>query len=438
MRIDLKRQGPLLLFILILALLYANGISRTEQSSDFSDYYLAAQNFIQGKDLYSLDALSEVVKDFESGKLKIEQIFEPSVFLSLKARIDNVGSYIYPPTFAFLLIPLTLFDFATASSIFFTINCIALGFSLFLIAGFFGKEKNYLFLSAVLLLCLRFLENHQNNNQVGFILLFLILASVMTQKDWASGALLSLAIVIKITPAAFLFYFLFKKRYLVIVYTLLFGIAWVALPAVLDPEFTLRMNETWYNLVLEKYLQSPALRAWKNNQSLNSTLSKYFLSYADLLNQSKFGMPFLSLTVTQVKAIAAALTLGISAPYLYRSFKGASDAFVLSGLFFFSVIFSGISWIHAFVFLLFPTAFAVSKIWPRSENILPSWEEWRKGFSRNKAAAVYILLAVLVLILHRSIIGGAVEDALLMVSFLLYISLIQYACLFFLDEKESG
>ncbi|TGL58781.1 glycosyltransferase family 87 protein [Leptospira sarikeiensis] len=434
MRIDLKKSGPIFIFILFLGILFANGFSRTGQSSDFSDYYEASRNFKLGKDLYSLDALSEVVKDFESGKLKIDQIFDPEVFFRIKAKVENVGSYIYPPTFAFLLIPISHFEFETASAIFFTINFFALIGSLFLIGRLLGKEKAFLFLSAVLLLCLRFVENHQNNNQVGFLLLFLILISISVQKDWLSGLVLSLAIVIKITPAAFLFYFLYKKRPMVILYTILFAMGWIALPALYDPEFTWKMNQTWYDLVLDKYMKSPALRAWKNNQSLNSTLSKYFLPYSDLLNQGRFGMPFISLTVNQVKAISAILSLGIAGPYLYKVYKGASEGFVLSGLFFFSIIFSGISWIHAFVFLLFPTAFALSKLWPKEEEPFVQWNLWKEKFLEHRSSTIFVLVSFLVLIMNRSFIGNIAEEAILMFSFLLYTSLIQYFSLFRSDR----
>ncbi|TGK03969.1 DUF2029 domain-containing protein [Leptospira semungkisensis] len=437
MRIDLKKHWPILLFILFLGLLYTNGFSRTGQSSDFSDYYEASRNFRIQKDLYSLDVLSEVVQDFESGKFKMEQIFEPSVFLSLKARIENVGSYIYPPTFAFLLIPFSYLEFETASAIFFTLNFISLVGSLFLIGRLLGKQRSFLFLSATLLLSLRFVENHQNNNQVGFLLLFLILLSVSSKRDWLSGLLLSLAIIIKITPAAFLFYFLYKRRYAVIAYTLVFAMVWLALPALLFPEFTWKMNQTWYNLVLEKYMKSPALRAWKNNQSLSSTLSKYFLSYSDLLNQGRFGMPFVNLTVAQVKAMALVLTLGISGPFLYRVYKGASEGFVLSGLFFFSVIFSGISWIHAFVFLLFPIGYALSQLWMDEQEDGFVWEKWKNRILSFKAASLFTLIAIFVLLMNRGTIGNTAEEALLMFSFLLYTSLIQYACTFYIDRARS-
>lgn len=434
MRIDLKKSGPVLVFFLFLAFLYANGFSRTDQSSDFSDYYEASRNFKQGKDLYSLDALSEVVQEFESGKLKIDQIFDPEIFFRIKAKVENVGSYIYPPTFAFLLIPISGLPFQVASGIFFTINFIALVLSLLLIGKLLNKERSFLFLSAVLLLSLRFVENHQNNNQVGFLLLLLILISVSVQKDWLSGLVLSLAIVIKITPAAFLFYFLYKKRPMVIVYTVIFALGWIALPALYNPEFTWKMNQTWYELVLDKYLKSPALRAWKNNQSLNSTLSKYFLAYSDLLNQGRFGMPFAILTVNQVKIISGILSLGIVGPYLYKVYKGASETFVLSGLFFFSVIFSGISWIHAFTFLLFPTAFALSKLWPEHGEPLLNWEKWKVKLSEYRSATIFISISILVLLLNRSFIGNVAEEAILMFSFLLYTSLIQYVCIFYSDR----
>lgn len=436
MRIDLRRRGPLFLFLSLLIFLFLNGISRISVSSDFKDYFEASKNFSAHKDLYDLDVLDELVQELESGKLDLKDIFKPEVFVRLQTKMDNVGAYIYPPTFAFLLSPLSYLEYPVASGIFFALNFAAMVASLFLIAGFLGREKKFLFLTCLVFLCYRFIENHQNNNQVGFILLFLVLSAVSVKKDWLAGLLLSLAIVIKITPAAFLFYFLVKKRYSVIFYTLGFGILWVVLPAIADPAFTWKMNGTWYELVLEKYLKSPALRAWKNNQSLSSTIAKYFLPYADIMNQGRFGMPFWELNVKQVKWILTLSTLGISTPYLYKAYKGASDGFLLSGLFFFSVMFSGISWVHAFVFLLFPTAFVLSSFWPVEER-LPNLAEWGEVLQKNKAAVIFLILALLVLLLNRSFIGSTAEEKLMMFSYLFYICFIQYLCLFFLRPERT-
>ncbi|EQA35962.1 PF09594 family protein [Leptospira inadai serovar Lyme str. 10] len=437
MRIDLRKRGPLLLFITLLAYLLLNGLSHVSQDTDFKDYFEASKNFRIQKDLYDLDVLEELTKELKSGKLNLNDILKPEIFLRLQAKMDNVGAYIYPPTFAFLLIPLSFSEYEVSSAVFFCLNFGALVASLLLIGKFLKRDGQFLFLTAVVLLCFRFIENHQNNNQVGFILIFLILSSVTVKKDWLAGLLLALAIVIKITPAVFLFYFLVKRRYSVLFYALGFGALWAFLPAFFEPSFTWNMNQTWYELVLEKYLKSPAIRAWKNNQSLSSTLAKYFLQYADIMNQGRFGMPLVELTLNQIKWIGNILSIGIAAPYLYRAYKGASDGFLLSGLFFFSVLFSGISWIHAFVFLLFPTAFALSGFWPRTERF-PNREEWKSLFGKNKSVGTYLILSFAVLLLNRAIIGSAAEELLMMFSFLFYISVIQYFCIFFIESKNNS
>ncbi|PJZ70914.1 hypothetical protein CH373_06745 [Leptospira perolatii] len=434
MRTVFEKRIPLLLFSFLLVFLYISGIGKVSQTSDFKDYFQASQNFRDKKDLYNLDVLEDLRSEFESGKLDFKDIFQPEVFEKLKARMDNVGAYIYPPTFAFLLVPISFFPYEVASGIFFTLNFLALLGSLYLISKILHRENQYLFLSLAVLLSVRFIENHQNNNQVGLLLLFLILSSVVSKKDWLSGLLLGLAIVIKVTPAAFLFYFLFKKRYGAIFYTIGFAVLWACLPALSDPGFTWNMNRTWYELVLEKYLKSPMLRAWKNNQSLNATLAKYFLPYSDIMNQGRFGMPFIDLTVFQVKWIGNLLTLTIAGPYLYKVYKGASEAFVLSGLFFFSVLFSGISWIHAFVFLIFPAAYILGTVWPKDDSI-PKLETWKD--KRNRSSFVFLSMSLFILLANRSLIGSGTEEKLLMFSYLLYTSLIQYFCLFFISPGDT-
>lgn len=191
---------------LIFSLFFINGILKSENRSDFRDYYNASIRFTQGNNLYNLDQIEEILTKLRSGEIKIEEIFTPKVFLQLKDMMEGVGSYIYPPTFAFLLIPISLFPYEVASAIFLTLNFLALLGSLYILSVRFHRKGNLLFVIVLCILNLRFLENHQNNNQVSLILIFLILTSVHTNKDWLSGFLLSLAIVIKLTPGAFYFF----------------------------------------------------------------------------------------------------------------------------------------------------------------------------------------------------------------------------------------
>ncbi|OLY62601.1 hypothetical protein BWD12_19120 [Leptospira santarosai serovar Bananal] len=435
--------------VLFFLLLFINGISKSGNRSDFRDYYNASVRFTQGNNLYNLDRIDEILEKLRSGEIKIEEAFTPKVFLQLKDMMEGLGSYIYPPTFAFLLIPISFFPYEVASGIFLTLNFLALLGSLYILSIRFHRKGNLVFWVVLCLLNLRFLENHQNNNQVGFILIFLILVSVHTDKDWLSGFLLALAFVIKLTPGAFVLFFLMQKRYRAVFYTFVFTLFWIFLPCLYAPSFTIEMTLTWKQLVLDNYLRSPLFRAWKNNQSLNATLAKYFLGYADILNQSRLGYPILELSESVVKGMYSVFSLILVIPFFWKVFARRNVESTLGCLFVFSVVFSGISWVHAFVFLLYPSAILLDRVWSFVEySILPVWKDGTgsflkrgihsmKGiFKNDKVSFCFALGSVLILLCNRSIIGGVVEERLMMASYLLYFAVFQYVLLLFALKDE--
>ncbi len=430
--------------VLFFSLFFINGIFKSENRSDFRDYYNASIRFTQENNLYNLDQIEVILAKLRSGEIKIEEIFTPKVFLQLKDMMEGVGSYIYPPTFAFLLIPISLFPYGIASAIFLTLNFLALLGSLYILSIRFHRKGNLLFIIGLCILNLKFLENHQNNNQVSLILIFLILTSVHTNKNWLSGFLLSLAIVIKLTPGAFLLFFLMQKRYWAIFYTFVFVLFWILLPCLYAPSFTIEMTLTWKQLILDNYLKSPLFRAWKNNQSLNATLAKYFLNYADVLNQSRFGYPLQELNELVVKGMYYIFSLVLVIPFFWKVFTKRNVELTLGCLFVFSIVFSGISWIHSFVFLLYPSGILLDRIWSFTEySVLPFWKTSSNPlpkriinsikliFEKDKVSFYFIASSVLILLFNRSILGNGLEEKLMMASYLLYFAIFQYVLLLF-------
>ncbi|EMY78432.1 PF09594 family protein [Leptospira weilii serovar Ranarum str. ICFT] len=437
--------------VLFFSLFFINGISKSGNRSDFRDYYNASVRFTQGNNLYNLDRIDEIFAKLRSGEIKIEEAFTPKVFLQLKDMMEGLGSYIYPPTFAFLLIPISFFPYEVASGVFLTLNFLALLGSLYILSVRFHRKGNFVFLVVLCILNLRFLENHQNNNQVGLILIFLILASVHSSRDWLSGFLLALAIVIKLTPGAFVLFFLIQKRYRAVFYTLAFVCFWIFLPCLYAPSFTIEMTLTWKQLILDNYLKSPLFRAWKNNQSLNATLAKYFLSYADVLNQSRFGYPLQELNESVVKGMYSILSLALVIPFFRMVFTKRNVEFTLGCLFVFSIVFSGISWVHAFVFLLYPSAILLDRVWSFGErSILPVWETKTGSFlkksldsvniifKKDKVSFFFITGFLLILFCNRSVVGNAVEERLMMASYLLYFAIFQYVLLLLALKYEPA
>lgn len=404
---------------LLLLLLLVQSVGRASNKSDFHDYYTASQLFYGQKDLYNIESIETLREE-----IKLEDIFKPENFKKLEALKGNVGTYIYPPLFAFLLIPLGWLSYPTGATIFILVNFICLLASLFLITKLISIKHPFSVLFFTLAINYRYLESHVSNNQVAFILILLMLLAVYVKNDALSGILLSLAIIIKITPAIFLFYFLYKRQFKRFAYTFLFAGIWTLLPSIYSHEYNLHSLGNWYELVLNNAMKNPAFRSWKNNQSLIATIAKYFMVGADPLNQALFAMPFISLGAKTITYLFYFFSLLIGIPFLYRLKSGFKDAELISILFILSVIFSGISWVHSFVVLLFPIAYLISRI----------FEDQILGAKRK----VFIFICVLTIVTARSIIGSTLEGVFLMFSILLYTSLGFYFLLLKINSGDSN
>jgi glycosyltransferase involved in cell wall biosynthesis len=394
---------------ILLAILAWNSISQSKKSSDFQDYYQAAIQFLLLEDIYAIEGVQEA-----QGKItSINDIFLPENAALLDKLINHTGSYIYPPTFAFLLIPISSMQYELAALLFTIFNYSALLLSLFLIYRWVGRKWEpsvwWWSLGLALLLSFRFLENHSNNNQVAFLLFLLIIASITIKQNWISGLLLSLAIAIKLTPAVFLVYFFWKKRYSALGWTMIFLTGWILLPGIYSWDDNIRYLLSWNDLVLQSAMKTPLFRAWKNNQSIIATLAKYFLPFADPTNQATYRMPWIQLGTKTVYSIFYTIFVLFGLALLRSLFftnQKPSKEKVLSLLFILSVLFSGIAWLHSFSFLLFP--------------FLILFKEYLEGgFSPNEKKGL-LLIVILFLLPNHNFIGGSAESFLFMISIFAY------------------
>jgi hypothetical protein len=403
--------GRIVLFS-ILALFLGNSLSRVSQKSDFLDYYHASERWKTSENLYKFDVAFELQKTVK----KWEDLFLPENAKLLSELQNQTATYIYPPLFSFLLLPLTYVSEKSASGIHSFINFLALCGIIYLFAKpnrFQIKIKNIEWiLVLVLLINFRYLENHIQNNQVGILLVFLVLLSLTTKNNLIAGLLLALATSIKVTPLVFVAIFLYERRRMAVIWFIIAMVLWNTLPMLYDANYTVTMTKLWITEVLGNALSNPLLRSWKNNQSLPSTLAKYFISGADFVNQPLYRMPFVSLTMGAVKLLQFALISLFGLPLLYLlKFKNKKWE-IVSLLFLASALFSGISWIHSFVICLFPVYIMVSKY----QNL---------SFSKKEKISLIIIL-VLPLLSHRSFVGGVIENVFLMFSILFYTGVALY------------
>ncbi|MBM9590754.1 DUF2029 domain-containing protein [Leptospira sp. 201903075] len=422
---NLERRGKWVLTVFVLILL-ALSVSRSKQKSDFLDYYHAAERWGTGENLYRFDVAFELQTKIKT----MEDLFRPENLHLLSALQNETATYIYPPLFSFLLIPFTYLSEPNAALVFEILSLLSLVLILYLI--FQNKELSnrksafpYLILLGTLVFNFRFLESHIQNNQVGFLLILLVLLSLTIRSHALSGLLLALAVSIKITPLVFLFVFVYEKKYQRILWFVLGMFLWNALPLLYNFDYTIQMTTEWLTEILGNAFSNPLLRSWKNNQSLSSTLAKYFVSGADMINQPSYGMPFINLSLSSLKIIQLFFMVLFGIPLLLLLRKENKKWEIISLLFLVSALFSGISWIHSFIICLVPIYFIL----------------YRTAHKENNQKEMYILLLILSLpiVTHRTFVGSKIEAALSMYSILFYTTSVLYFYLvrFAFHETEN-
>jgi len=396
--------------LLLLCVLFFSGWNKTHLISDFRDYYRASQLLKEKEDIYQFEEIKAIQTQYT-----LDNLFQKEVYEKLEKMKGNIASYIYPPSFSVLVYPLTFTNYETASKIFFLINFLSLLGTIYLLSQMSFLTNFSLVLFLGLCFSYRFLENHTVNNQVGLLLMFLTFLSVYIKNDNWSGALLSLAVIIKLTPAIFLLYFFTTKRWKSLFYFGIFFLVWAILPLLFEYEYGLQQWKNWLEMVLFNAMKTPLFRAWKNNQSLIATLAKYFLIGADPINQQIFNLPFISLSNQFIKNLFTILAIGLISSLLWKVKTGLSEKAYISSLFILSVVLSGISWVHSFVVLFIPIYFL-------TETYLD-----HKSSTFGK---IFIFLNLLIIFTHKTFIGQ-VENLFLMFSIFLYISLGYYTLLIF-------
>ncbi|TGL28018.1 glycosyltransferase family 87 protein [Leptospira bourretii] len=421
-----EKRGKWILSLLLLVLLVLS-VSRSKQKSDFLDYYHAAERWETGENLYRFDVAFELQTKIKS----MEDLFRPENLHLLSALQNETATYIYPPLFSFLLIPFTYLSEPGAALVFEILSWISLFGILYLL--FQNKELNlrhskypFLILIASLIFNFRFLESHIQNNQVGLLLILLIFVAITIRSHWLSGFLLALAVSIKITPLVFLFVFVYEKQYKRIFWFLVGMIVWNAIPLLYHWDYTIQMTSEWLREILGNAFSNPLLRSWKNNQSLSSTLAKYFVSGADMINQPTYSMPFVNLSLPTLKLIQLVFMILFGVPLLLLWRKKNKKWEIVSLLFLVSALFSGISWVHSFVICLIPVYFILNQV------------VTNKIDNKKELNILFVILS-LPLIAHRTFVGTKLEATLSMFSILFYTTsfLYFYIVRFAFHETEN-
>jgi alpha-1,2-mannosyltransferase len=146
-----------------------------------------------------------------------------------KTRVDLSLPFIYPPISAILMVPLTVIPFGLANGL---LICITIG----LVALTMKITLDSLKLSPkwmVLAPAALFVEPVRSTldyGQVNVILMAMVAADCLIKTPrWPRGALVGLAAAIKLTPAAFVLFFLLRRDYRALATAIISGVAFTVL-----------------------------------------------------------------------------------------------------------------------------------------------------------------------------------------------------------------
>jgi len=316
--------------------------------------------------------------------------------------------FIYPPFAALVLAPFALLPWDIAAFAFFLTSVAALALTLYLVARRVwqgeGQRRTALFATACAVPLAMLLEPTYATldfGQVNLLLMALVAADCLTEKPkWRRGMLVGIAAAIKLTPAAFVLYFLIRKDYKAAVTAAITGAVATALSFAVLPSPSMTY---WFGGMNVDGLSGSAFHT---NQSIQAVLAR-------------LKVPEPAFTLIWLAIGAAVLALVIVA--MRRAAELPALALAINAVF--TLLVSPISWSHHWVWIapaLFAVvAYAVRTPWQRAigpcavaavtaavfiygpQNWLPNGEDRESEWtgSQHLVGNTYVWLSVLLVVL---------------------------------------
>lgn len=324
-----------IIIAIIVAGLIGIGINagyRATRNTDFNDYYDAA-------------------KAFRSGKL----VFE-------------IRGYKYPQFFAIIFSPFTFLPPFPSAIIWYVMNIFFLACSIVLSVKIVNNDYknggNILYIIPPFITSLFWIDNLMLG-QVNILILFLICTTFYLfkiRKDYLAGIFLACSISIKITPALFFLYFLYKKQYKIIAGVVLGLIIFLIIfPSIfLGFERNTAELKGWSDKVLVPFISEGKVTLRFNNQSLPAALNRFLRE----VNAGKSDNPLYVNILDLDKALVNKIVIISNAMILLTLFLlcrgNCSDRnnlflpFEFSSVLMATLFISATSWTFHFSLLLFP------------------------------------------------------------------------------------
>ncbi|NNH73119.1 DUF2029 domain-containing protein [Nocardia uniformis] len=245
--------------------------------------------------------------------------------------------FIYPPFAALVLAPFALLPWNAAAFAFFVTSVAALALTLYLVARrvWPGEDRRRLavFVTACatpLALLLEPARSTLDFGQVNLLLMALVAADCLTEKPrWRRGMLIGIAAAVKLTPAAFVLYFLVRRDYRAAATAAITGAVATALSFAILPQASM---DYWFGGLGN--VSGLSGSAFHTNQSIQAVLARL-----------EIGKPLF--TIVWLLGAAALLALVVIA--MRRAMDFPPLALGINAVF--TLLVSPISWSHHWIWI---------------------------------------------------------------------------------------
>ena len=297
-------------------------------------------------------------------------------FLTGEYLYANGLCHPYMPIAALYFAPLALFDRGIGLALRYTTAVACLCLTLFLLYRMVREwsevtPQEGLWISGItLLLALQFILQDLDDGGPHLILLAILTAGVYSVwqgcEKW--GAMwFSLAIALKVSPALFLPFFVWKRQWRLAGYTAIASICWIMLPMIwMGPESWWNHQREWTQVAAGSFVgqETPITRENEQrvrNQSLQQALMRYLVTFPEdhpLRRDDPGYVPVLNLPVPAAKIVIMAVILSLLIFFCWhtrRPFKGRGDSVWLresSAVMIFTLLLSPVTWVQHLVWLV--------------------------------------------------------------------------------------
>jgi alpha-1,2-mannosyltransferase len=282
----------------------------------------------------------------------------------------------YMPTAAMYFSPLALVDRGTGFMLRYAVAVACLWFTFRLlyrmVHGHAGTAAPRSFPPAVLTVLLAFQFVLQDLDDAGphLILLMILVGgmyAVRRGRDSLGAVWFGLAIALKVTPALFLPFFLWKRRWRLAGLTAIAALGWIVMPMVwLGPATWWKHQGEWIEVSAGSFMghETPLTvenEQRVNNQSLNQALQRYLVTYPEdhpARRSDSAYVPLLDLPPSNAKIVVIAAMFGLLAAFCWKTrhpYAERNDPDWVrdcSGVLILALLFCPVTWVQHLVWLV--------------------------------------------------------------------------------------